>query len=83
MKLSYFRSVPSSSLRRTSMEFHTCKYDGGFPLRRASRTKAQFQSLLTVRRCVVEEKGSYITFLFPFPTAAVAFQASQAFFFIK
>lgn len=75
-KLSYSRSVLSSSLRRTSVEFHPWKYDR-FPLPEASRIEAQFQSLLMVRRYVAEERGGYIIFLVPLPTAAVAFQATK------
>lgn len=80
LKLDYSRSVSSSSLRRNSVEIHTWKYDGGFPLPRASPIKAHFQSLLAVWRCVAEERGSYITFLFPFLTAAVVCQAAKLYF---
>lgn len=35
-QLCFSRSVPASSPRTTSVELHTSKHDGGFPLHRAS-----------------------------------------------
>lgn len=71
MKLSYSRSVPSSSLRR---------YLCGFTLERILEDFPYLGHFLQQNSSSVtrsEEVCAYITCLFPFPAAAVVFQATK------